>query len=113
MTKIYFIIFVALALSGCSKEESAPNTCLAKIRNHFREQLTCRDSGDMPMSNNLSRGVYKGKEVYFVTTICPNCLTAPPQKGYTCEMEEVTFSDYAEVTAEQIVYNSCTKQFTE
>ncbi len=113
MNKIYLIICVVVILFGCSKEDSAPNDCLAKMRNHFRKQLTCSKSDNMPMSNNLSRGVYKGKVVYFVTTICPNCLTAPPQKGYTCEMEEITFLDYRDVRDEKMVYNSCTRQFTE
>lgn len=110
MTKIYFVVLVSLLLAACSKNESA-STCLTDMRNHFRKQLNCQDPGKM--ETHLYRGVYEGKVVYFFNTMCINCNVIPPQRGYTCAMEEVSFSDFQDVTDVQQVYNSCTGQFSE
>ncbi|MCL7987445.1 hypothetical protein M8998_05775 [Sphingobacterium sp. lm-10] len=109
MNKIYLLFITSLLLSACSKSES--ETCLTYMRNHFRDQLKCNSPH---MYTNLYRGVYKGQTVYFVDIVCPACLTMPPQRGYTCEMKEVNFTNFAEeVNDVKEVYNSCTRSYSE
>lgn len=116
MNKIYWILFAAsLLFVGCSKSESitteTENATFSRMRNHFSNELKCTTPG--MMQTNLFQGIYKDKTVYYVATVCPNCLTMPPKSGYTATLEEVIFADFRNVTYNKTVYDSCTKKYSE
>lgn len=107
------ILTTLLAISmllGCKKEESSINACHQQMKVKFEQDLKCTEKDKMEV--NLYSGVYEGKTIYFVDTMCPACITVPPQFGYTCDGQKVNISDFNnKITERKEVYNSCTKSF--
>lgn len=101
---------VLLTFLGCKKDEVSENSCHQAMKERFENELKCTEKDKMQV--NLYSGIYEGKTIYFVNTMCPACNTIPPQFGYTCEGQKITISDFnTKVTQTKQVYNSCTKKF--
>lgn len=116
MNKIYWILTtLLLVFFGCSESELIPvepgTEVQERMRIYFSNELKCTTPG--AMQTNLYQGIYKGTTVYFVALMCPNCNTVPPKKGYTDKLEEVVFSDFQDVTDMKMIYDSCTRKYSE
>ena len=113
MRILFILITLALSLS-CEKstEITTKALCHQEMKTRFEKELTCTEKG--VMENNLYSGLYNGKSLYFVMSMCPACNTTPPQFGYSCDGTKITISDFnTNVTEIKEIYNSCTKRFLE
>ena len=111
MRKLCVLFATIWLLISCQKENNQvdTSTCESQMVERFSKELKCFNKGTMEV--NLYRGLYKNKQVYFPMTMCINCGTLPPEFGYTCENEKITFENFEEVKNTKQVYNSCTKEF--
>lgn len=109
MTLIAVLVFVS-----CNKESQQLNAseCALRMFKLFENEISCTSEGTM--ESNLYSGIYKGETVYFPNIMCPACNTIAPSFGYTCASIRVEFEDYhSDVSDVKLVYNSCSKKFTE
>ena len=111
MKRIMFLALAIVLFMACEKEDQNASPCSKKLKSHFNKELRCIKKGEY--ETNLYKGVYKGKTVYFVDDVCISCLTASPEYGYTCDLEKVDFDNFNELANKTIVYNSCSKKYTE
>ncbi|MGB7527972.1 hypothetical protein [Sphingobacterium cellulitidis] len=109
MRHLLILALSLLFLSSCEKDGINVTECEKKMRNHFKDQLNCKEKGSY--ESNLYKGTYDGKTIYFTNIVCISCLTMPPNEGYTCDMEKVKIENFNDVKDIKMVYNSCTKNF--
>ena len=110
--KVLLFFLFPLFLISCqkSRENTTDNLCHQEMKERFKSELRCTEKGKMEV--NLYSGLYEGKRIYFVMTICPACNTVNPQYGYTCEGEEIQISNFlSKVSETREIYNSCTNSF--
>lgn len=111
MKRIMFLALAIVLFTTCEKDGQDASPCSKKLRSHFKKEIRCTEKG--AYETNLYKGIYKGKTVYYVDVVCISCLTASPEYGYTCDLEKVDFENFNEVANKTMVYNSCTKDYTE
>ena len=89
------VLFLSLFFIACSKSDhKAKLDCEAKMIAKFKDQITCTEIPTMGPCNYLGKGMYKGREIYFINIICAVCNTAPPGEGYTCDGQKITIEDF-------------------
>lgn len=112
MKKLSVFIFIAALLLSCKKEEKINiSGCAVEMKQKFDNELKCTKENQM--ATNLYIGIYKGNTVYFPMLMCPACNSIPPAFGYTCTNKKIPFEKFNDVTEIKIVYDSCTKKFSE
>lgn len=114
MKRILFAgIMATLIFSACSKDDDYhdASVCALQMKEKFKDRLMCTE--EPYMSGNLYIGKYNSEIVYFVDIVCAACNTVPPQYGYNCKNEKITFDSFNDVLDVRQIYNSCTNKFTE
>ena len=118
MKNIIILLILFVGISSCGKDEivedrTKASACLLKMRDYLAKELYCKEDAKTPYSSNLVRASYEGKIVYYSQVSCAECLVAEAETGYTCDLEKINFEDPRKILDRKIVFDSCSKQYSE
>lgn len=91
------VLLITIFFIACSKSDNkVEEDCDAKMITKFEDQITCTEIPTMGPCYYLSKGIYKGEQIYFINIVCAVCNTMPPGEGYRCDGRKVTIENFSQ-----------------